>query len=224
MQPVEGLTGQVVRVAPSRSTARPRPMRWPVEASLAGGLGVALQAPSLVVGRRGRGVAVRVVAGDAVERVVALGVAAAPGQGRGLEANGHRVVAADLAAARAVALGAELDDPLARGQRRPRDRRVDGQPASPQRPAGGCLPARGIARSRSRGRLRTHPSRSSDRLGSVTWQTGSGGRRPRSAAVPGTPRHAAASADARRSHPTRGAGFAAEPSPWASGYSESRSS
>ena len=43
---------------------------------------VAIQAPRLVRGRRGRRVAVRVVARDAIQRILALGVASAPGQGR----------------------------------------------------------------------------------------------------------------------------------------------
>ena len=50
------------------------------------------------------------VAGHAVELTLALGVASAPGQGRGLEPDRAGVGGGDGATLGAVALAAELDD------------------------------------------------------------------------------------------------------------------
>ena len=115
MHPLLGLTGQVREFG--SDSAR----------SFAGGLiaaGVARQALRLVVRRRGRRIAVRVVAGHAIELVVAFGITAAPGQRRALEANRRGIVRRDGLAARAVALGADPHHPRAGGQARAGDRQV----------------------------------------------------------------------------------------------------
>src|SRR5262245_32793663 len=78
-----------------------RPIAWTSRA------GVARQTPGLVVGGGCVDVAMRVVAGHAVEGVVALSEAAAPGEGRTLKADRGGVVARDLLAARTMALGAD---------------------------------------------------------------------------------------------------------------------
>ena len=76
------------------------------------------------MGRRSHDVVMRVVAGRAVERILALGEATAPGQRRSLEADGHGVADRDGPAARTVTLGTQRDDRLSRDRRGIGDRQV----------------------------------------------------------------------------------------------------
>ena len=122
MQPVAGLTGQIVACgAAVRSNRRNRSLGfaassvWPR---------MAHQAFGLVTRRCGRHIAVRVVTGRAIEPVLAFGVAAAPGQRRPLEADRVGVVRHDGLAPRAVTLGADLHHAGAGDQGGAGDRQV----------------------------------------------------------------------------------------------------
>ena len=74
------------------------------------------QALGLVVRLRGHDVSMGVVAGHAIEPVLALGVAAAPCQRRPLEPDRGGVVRFDRLAPGAVTLGTDLDHARAGGQ------------------------------------------------------------------------------------------------------------
>ena len=76
---------------------------------------MARQAPGLIVSGGTLGVAMRVVAGDAVKSPRALGVAAAPGKGRALESNPVRIGPGKAwVVMQGMALGAEAQATLER--------------------------------------------------------------------------------------------------------------
>ena len=86
--------------------------------------GMTRQAFGLVVGVRNRRVSMWVVAGHAVEPIVALREATAPRQRSPLKANRRGIVGRDTRPARAVALGTQIDNRRAGRQCRPGDRQV----------------------------------------------------------------------------------------------------
>src|ERR1017187_6549505 len=86
---------------------------------------MARKALGLVMGRGRRGVAMRVVASHAVELVLTLQEASAPGQGSPRKANSRWVLGRGLPAERAVALGTQRYDPQARCHLGIDDRQVE---------------------------------------------------------------------------------------------------